>query len=86
MTLSRFSVTCPFSAWSPGDRDCPERRIFISPGPKHLFTDETEPSGCFIKFLESGSWYEAERNEFIRATVPLRDHPQAIAISVQRGA
>jgi hypothetical protein len=51
-----------------------------------LFTDETEPSGCFIKFLESGSWYEAERNEFIRATVPLRDHPQAIAISVQRGA
>jgi len=86
MTLRRFSVTCSFCAWSPGDRDCPERRIFISPGQKHLFTDETEPSGCFIKFLESGSWYEAERNEFIRATVPLREHAHAAELSARRGA
>jgi hypothetical protein len=51
-----------------------------------LFTDETEPSGCFIKFLESGSWYEAERDEFARATVPLREHHLTVAISARRGA
>jgi hypothetical protein len=86
MTLSRFTVTSSFCAWRPGDRDFPERQISILPGPKHLFTDETEPSGIFIKFLESGSWYEAERNEFVRATVPLREHQQDAAASARRGA
>jgi hypothetical protein len=69
MCLSRFVVTCTFRAWSPGDRDHPERRISISPGPKDLFTDETEGSGAFVKFLKNGLWYEAERCDFERATV-----------------
>jgi hypothetical protein len=69
MCLSRFVVTCPFRAWSPGDRDRPERQISISPGPKDLFTDEAERSGAFVKFLKNGLWYEAERQDFERATV-----------------
>jgi hypothetical protein len=71
MTLSRFTVTCSFPAWFPADREHPERRIFIAPGSKNLFTDEAEPSGLFIKFLKSGYWYEAERDEFLRATAAL---------------
>lgn len=86
MSLSRFSVTSPFSAWSPRDRDHPERRVSISPGPKHLFTDEHEPSGVFIKFLQSGSWYEAPRDEFVRCTAPLREHQEGKAASARRGA
>lgn len=69
MCLSRFVVTCPFRAWSPGDRDHPERQISISPGPKDLFTDEAEWSGAFVKFLKNGSWFEAERQDFEGATV-----------------
>jgi len=67
--LCRFVVTCSFRAWSPGDRDHPERRISISPGSKDLFTDKAERSGEFVKFLKNGSWYEAERRDFERATV-----------------
>jgi hypothetical protein len=73
MSLSRFAVTCSFCAWSPADRDRPEGRISISPGAKDLFTDEGEPSGAFIKFLQSGLWYEAGRNEFGRSTVPVEE-------------
>jgi hypothetical protein len=69
MSLSRFVVTCSFRAWSPGDRERPERQISISPGPKDLFTDEAEGSGSFVKFLKNGLWYEAERCDFERATV-----------------
>jgi hypothetical protein len=86
MSLSRFAITRPFCAWSPGDRNHPERQISISPGTKHLFTDEAEPAGLFIKFLKSGSWYEADRREFERATVPLPDHPESALLSAQRGA
>ena len=86
MSLSRFSVTSPFSAWSPGDREHPERQVSILPGPKHLFTDEREPSGIFIKFLKNGSWFEAERNEFLRCTAPLREHEKGKAASARRGA
>jgi hypothetical protein len=71
MSLSRFAIANPFRAWSPADRDHPERRVSISPGPKHLFTDETHPTGVFIKFLHNGSWFEANRDEFMRATVSL---------------
>jgi hypothetical protein len=69
MSLSRFVVTGAFPAWSPSDRDYPERRISISPGPKDLFTDEAERSGSFVKFLKNGVWYEAARDDFERATV-----------------
>jgi|HubBroStandDraft_4_1064222.scaffolds.fasta_scaffold2947676_1 hypothetical protein len=69
MCLSRFVVTGSFRAWSPGDRDHPERRISISPGPKDLFTEETERSGVFVKFLKNGLWHEAARDDFERATV-----------------
>jgi len=86
MTLSRFTVTCSFSAWSPGDRECPERRISIAPGSKHLFTDETQSSGLFIKFLKSGLWYEADRDEFMRSTVLLRNRQENGALSARRGA
>lgn len=85
MTLNQFTVTRPFCAWKPGDREFPERRVYISPGPKRLFTDETEPCGLFIKFLESGSWYEAARDEFVRATILLSERHQT-AITGQRGA
>jgi hypothetical protein len=69
MSLSRFVVTSVFHAWSPGDRNHPERYISISPGPKDLFTDEAEPSGPFVKFLKTGLWYEAARDDFETATV-----------------
>jgi hypothetical protein len=85
MSLSRFAVTSSFSAWSPADRDHPERQVSMAPGPKHLFTDEAEPSGVFVKFLKNGSWYEADRNEFARSTVPLREHPKGRAISARHG-
>ena len=86
MSLNRFAVTSAFSAWSPADRNYPDRQISISPGSKHLFTDEPEPSGVFIKFLKSGSWYEAERSEFLRCTAPLREHQDGAAASARRGA
>ncbi len=88
MSLNRFVVTNPFFAWSPGDRNLPERRVSISPGSKHLFTDEREsqPVGSFIKFLKGGCWYEADRWDFIQSTAPLCGKPQEPAISVQRGA
>jgi hypothetical protein len=86
MNLSGFAVTSSFSAWRPGDRDRPERQISISPGPKHVFTDEAEPSGIFVKFLRSGSWFEADRREFDRSTVPLGGHQEKAAVSAQRGA
>jgi hypothetical protein len=34
-----------------------------------LFTDEAERNGAFVKFLKNGLWYEAERQDFERATV-----------------
>jgi hypothetical protein len=83
MSLKRYAVTCSFCAWSPGDRDHPERKVSISPGSKYLFTDELGPAGSFIKFLKCGSWYEAERNEFARATEPAGEGQ---ALSAQRGA
>jgi len=85
MSLNVFAVTCPFCAWKPGDRDRPERQVSISPGPKHLFTDETEQSGHFVKFLKSGSWYEADRSEFIRSTVPLHSREEKAALSARHG-
>lgn len=85
MTLNRFTVSRPFNAWRPGDRDNPDHRILISPGSKRLFTDDAEPFGTFIKFLESGSWYEAARDEFMSSTI-LIGEPQQNVISVQRGA
>jgi hypothetical protein len=85
MSLNVFAVTCPFCAWKPGDRDHPERQVSISPGPRHLFTDETGQAGLFVKFLKSGSWYEADRSEFSRSTVPLHG-PQEKQLSAQRGA
>ena len=86
MSLTQFAVTGEFRAWSPGDRNYPERKVFISPGPKHLFTEEIEWSGVFVKFLKSGSWYEAERDDFLRATVPLREHQEGQPVSARRGA
>jgi hypothetical protein len=83
MSLNRFAVTCPFRAWSPADRDRPGREISISPGPKDLFTVDTEPTGVFIKFLKGGAWYEAERDEFEQATVPLHE---VMALSARHGA
>jgi hypothetical protein len=50
-----------------------------------LFTDETGQAGFFVKFLKSGSWYEADRTEFSRSTVPLHG-PQEKQLSAQRGA
>ncbi len=85
MSLNRFSVTRSFIAWSPGDREHPERQVSISPGAKHLFTDEA-PSGVFVKFLKSGCWYEAEREEFVRSTVSLGEHSEEKAFSAQHGA
>ena len=86
MSLRRFVVTSPFIAWSPGDRDRAGSRISILPGPKHLFTEEIDPSGAFVKFLKGGSWYEADRNVFAGATVPVREHQEARSVSAQRGA
>jgi hypothetical protein len=86
MSLSRFAVSSSFCAWSPGDRDRPERQISISPGPKHLFTDEGASSGLFIKFLQNGDWYEADRADFVRATIPLIEHQDTAKLSARRGA
>jgi hypothetical protein len=82
MSLTRFAVTCSFRAWSPGDRYHPERKVFISPGPNDVFTDQHDPAGNFIKFLKCGAWYEAERDEFARNTKPLG---AGIAISARHG-
>jgi hypothetical protein len=70
MSLNRFAVTGSFSAWSPRDRNRPECWIFIGPGPKDLFTDEAQPIGAWIKFLKGGLWFEADRSEFDRSTMP----------------
>ena len=69
MCLNRFVVTSSFRAWSPGDRNFPERSISISPGPRDLFTDEdTDKESDFVKFLKNGLWYEAEWEEFAHST------------------
>jgi hypothetical protein len=86
MSLSRFAVTSPFSAWRPEDRDHPERRLSIVPGVKHLFTDEPEPSGVFVKFLKSGSWYEAERSDFALSTAPVKEDRKKQMLIARRGA
>lgn len=70
MSLNRFAVTGSFPAWSPSDRNRPECRIFIGPGPKDLFTDETQPTGVWVKFLKGGLWFEADRLDFDRSTMP----------------
>jgi hypothetical protein len=81
MCLNRFVVTSSFGAWSPGDREHPERRISISPGPRDLFTDDTENDGVFVKFLKSGRWYEAARCDFARATMPLHESAKTHAVA-----
>jgi hypothetical protein len=86
MSLNRFVVTCAFSAWSPSDRDHPECRVSIAPGPKHLFTEEADAAGAFIKFLKNGSWFEADRSEFARSTALLRDSQEGTPLSARRGA
>ena len=68
MCLSRFVVTSALRAWRPVDRDHPELHISIAPGARDLFTDGMEHSSTFIKFIQSGSWYEAERSDFVRST------------------
>ncbi len=73
MSLSRFTVVAPFGAWSPSDRDHPEKRVSISPGDRHLFTDGAENTGIFVKFLKNGEWYEAERRDFARSTALLKE-------------
>lgn len=70
MSLNRFAVTGLFSAWSPSDRHRPECRIWIGPGSKDLFTDEPQPNGVWVKFLKGGLWYEADRLDFDRSTMP----------------
>jgi hypothetical protein len=82
MSLSRFLITNAFRAWSPADRNLPERRVSISPGARPLFIDQTDPEGLFIKFVQGGSWYEAERDEFVRSTMPSCEHRP---LSAQRG-
>ena len=74
MSLTRFAVVCAFGAWSPQDRDHPERRVSILPGMRDLFTEDAENTGVFVKFLKSGSWYEAERLEFERSTQEVTEH------------
>jgi hypothetical protein len=70
MSLNRFVVTCALRAWKPGDREHPERHISISPGQKDLFTEQgIEHSEHFVKFIQCGSWYEAERHDFELATL-----------------
>jgi hypothetical protein len=69
MSLTRFVVRRAFGAWSPSDRDHPERRVSISPGERDLFTDDHENTGVFVKFLKNGEWFEAERSEFEESTV-----------------
>lgn len=86
MRLTRFVVTSSFCAWNPGNRDHPEHQISISPGPTDLFTDESVAAGLFIKFLQHGDWYEADRADFVRSTAPMRERPGTAAISARRGA
>jgi hypothetical protein len=69
MCLSRFVITRSFHAWHTGDRDYPERRVSISPGPKDLFTEEMEGSSAYVKFLKNGLWYETARDDFECATL-----------------
>jgi hypothetical protein len=68
MSLSRFVVRRAFGAWSPSDRDHPERRVSISPGERDLFMDDLENTGVFVKFLKNGAWFETERGEFEGST------------------
>ena len=70
MCVSRFVVTSSFGAWSPADRDCPEKRLSIAPGAKDLFTDDAEGVGVFVKFLKGGLWFEAARRDFEGSTRP----------------
>jgi len=80
MYLSRFAVVGTFAAWSPGDRNCPDRRVSISPGPKDLFIENAEGSGIFVKFLRNGEWFEAARSDFERSTTPMAEtHHRAMA-------
>jgi hypothetical protein len=79
MYLCRFKVTNTFGAWSPAERNCPERRILISPGSRNLFTDDPELAGTFVKFLKNGMWYETERSEFVRSTAPIPEHKASAA-------
>jgi hypothetical protein len=73
MYLSKFVVTGSFQAWAPCDRHQPEKRISISPGARHVFTDGTENAGVFVKFLKNGEWYEAERADFAVCTTLLTE-------------
>jgi hypothetical protein len=68
MYLNRFVVTGSFRAWAPSDRDQVEKRISVLPGSSHLFTDDADSTGVFVKFLKNGEWYEAERGDFMRST------------------
>lgn len=86
MSLTRFVITSSFCAWKPGNREHPERQVSISPGPKNLFTDEAEASGLFIKFLQNGDWFEADRADFVRSTAPMRERPENAALSARLGA
>jgi hypothetical protein len=72
MSLKRFVVNVSFTAWSPQDRNHPERRIFIAPGVRDLFTDETANTEPLVKFLRNGLWYEAARSDFEKATVTVQ--------------
>lgn len=85
MCLRRFVIIDAFGAWSPGDRDYPERRIFISPGPRDLFTDGAEKEGVFVKFLKSGLWYEALRRDFETST-KLADQSDEQELAVARAS
>lgn len=71
MSLRCFLVVQSFGAWAPADRDHPERRVSVTPGPRRLFSDDVENNGVFVKFLKSGAWLEAERTEFTRSTALL---------------
>jgi hypothetical protein len=74
MSLTRFAVVRAFGAWSPKDRDDPDRRVSILPGVRDLFTENVENAGVFVKFLKSGSWYETERLEFEQSTQAVTEH------------
>jgi hypothetical protein len=72
VNLKRYAVISPFGAWSPVDRSRVDCRISIAPGSRHIFTDGTETTGRFVKFLRSGAWYETEWSEFERSTELVR--------------
>ena len=76
MYLSKFVVTGSFRAWAPSDRDQIEKRISVLPGPRHLFTDDADSTGVFVKFLKNGEWYEAERGDFMRSTAVVTEERQ----------